>query len=124
MRRTILLLLVSGLTLAHASVASAFHLMRYNSNPILAQPAKPHWWPVHDTLGQEWHNFSHWDLREFPNCQIPWSAGRGTNDLDGEFVKVESAFDSWAQVDPSPIDFLNPPVPKYQRWSGCINSSV
>ena len=100
-------LLFLVLLLAHAPVARAFRLIRYNADSTWGQDTQPHWWPHHDTLGQQWHNFSHWDLREFPECKIPWSADVGTGDLPGdtEFDEVETAFFSWMAVFPSVIGF-------------------
>ncbi|MGB7060913.1 MAG: dockerin type I domain-containing protein [Candidatus Zixiibacteriota bacterium] len=107
MRKMIVCFLFLALLLASCPLASAFRLIRYDPNETSGFRTEPHWWPIHDTLGQEWHNFAHWDLREFPQCRIPWSAHDGTGDLPGltEFDEVNSGFNSWEAVAPAVIGF-------------------
>ncbi len=67
--------------------------------------------------------FAHWDLREFPNCRIPWALGTAAvPDLDGDGTAddaadralaqntIQSAFDAWEGVTPSLIAFRNETV--------------
>ncbi|QOJ14069.1 MAG: hypothetical protein HRU75_05225 [Planctomycetia bacterium] len=61
--------------------------------------------------------FLHWDLREFPNCAIPWSVADGVPDLDlnqnadqpadrlAARTAFGAAFAAWQAVAPSPIAF-------------------
>jgi hypothetical protein len=51
--------------------------------------------------------FQHWDLREFPQCKVPWSPHDGTADIgaDNEFLNVRNAFSEWQEVENAIIDF-------------------
>lgn len=62
----------------------------------------PHLWP-RTALGD--HLFAHWDLRELPNCTLPWSQGAGTPDIAGtaEFAPVGAAVGTWNAVGPALI---------------------
>lgn len=66
-----------------------------------------------------WPPFLHWDLREFPNCIVPWALGPGAvPDLDGvggantaadrAIARAEfaAAFGVWQGVAPSLIGFV------------------
>jgi hypothetical protein len=67
----------------------------------------------------EWAPFTHWDLREFPGCRVPWSTGSAPiPDLDGDgvanqpldravFIAVcQAAFDRWDAVSPNELGFV------------------
>lgn len=49
--------------------------------------------------------FAHWDLREFPNCVVPYSLRDDTADVVGEFAAVDAAFAAWEAVNPAIIRF-------------------
>jgi hypothetical protein len=51
--------------------------------------------------------FLHWDLREFPDCVVPYSFHDGTPDIAGlaEFDAVDAAFAEWQAVVPAVIAF-------------------
>lgn len=51
--------------------------------------------------------FTHWDLREFPDCDIPYSYHNGTPDTAGliEFDEIDAAFQLWEDVTPARISF-------------------
>jgi hypothetical protein len=66
-----------------------------------------------------WPPFVHWDLREFPNCEVPWALGPGAvPDLDGvggantaadralAAAALGAAFDAWEAVAPAEIGFF------------------
>ncbi len=57
--------------------------------------------------------FLHWDLREFPNCSVPYSYAAGTADIAGtaEFDRIDDAFGTWAAVSPAAITFNRVPAP-------------
>lgn len=62
--------------------------------------------------------FIHWDLREFPNCKVPWSVAWPVPDLDGmggantpadQLIAkntVWSAFEAWENVRPAVLGFV------------------
>ncbi len=51
--------------------------------------------------------FQHWDLREFPNCTIPWSVHDGTLDvgLGPAGDALQNAFNTWQAVTPALVRF-------------------
>jgi hypothetical protein len=52
--------------------------------------------------------FIHWDLREFPNCKIPYNLNlSGTNDIPGlgMLTAMNNGFNTWEAVDPAIIGF-------------------
>lgn len=66
--------------------------------------------------------FAHWDLREFPDCQIPWAyqtAGTPGNLTAGDQAANNAAaravfqagFNAWAAVAPAQIDFTETGAP-------------
>src|SRR5262245_23279940 len=86
----------------------AFH--PYNAAFPAQPPTNPQDW-AQDGAGVS--NFSHWDLREFRGCRIPWSAHNGTADLPGlsEFTEVANAFATWEAVTPAQIGFTQVVAP-------------
>ncbi len=61
--------------------------------------------------------FVHWDLREFPDCKVPWSISRFVSDLDEDgdidgddrqltFDAINASFHEWENVTPSAIGFV------------------
>jgi hypothetical protein len=67
----------------------------------------------------EWGPFMHWDLREMPNCTVPWTMGTNpVPSLDGDTLLNEPAdrdiaratfqasFARWDAVAPSELNFL------------------
>lgn len=57
--------------------------------------------------------FVHWDLREFPDCRVPYSFDLGTADLPGasEFVYVYDAFYEWNAVNCALVQFYEKALP-------------
>lgn len=56
--------------------------------------------------------FLHWDLREFPDCTIPFSFYDGTDDVGPllvEFDEVTAAFETWEAVTSAVIRFRRAP---------------
>jgi hypothetical protein len=56
-----------------------------------------------------WTLFWHWDLRELPQCAVPWSScGVGTADVPGtgEWDEVLGAISAWSKVQPGLLGFL------------------
>jgi hypothetical protein len=55
-----------------------------------------------------WTRFWHWDLRELPQCAVPWSScGPGTGDVvgTGEWDEVVRAISAWTAVQPGLLAF-------------------
>jgi hypothetical protein len=74
---------------------------------------------VTEALLNAWPPMLHWDLRELPNCEVPWTLrGGGIPDLNGNGVGNDiadlalasgaffAAFDTWEAVAPSEIGFF------------------
>jgi FlgD Ig-like domain len=73
-----------------------------------------------DSLDQ-YPPFTHWDLREFPGCQVPWAIGSGpVPDLNGDHVVNQAdrnvasgifaqGFAAWQAVSPALIGFVSTP---------------
>ncbi len=68
------------------------------ANPTVGPPLAPHAAPP----------FMHFDLREFPECEIPYSFHNGTAEIPGlvEFDAVDAAFVTWKAVTPAIIQFV------------------
>ncbi|MGH7726713.1 MAG: FlgD immunoglobulin-like domain containing protein [Candidatus Eiseniibacteriota bacterium] len=90
--------------------ALGFTLEAWTLNPRSLDQGPPHVW-VRDGAGA--HEFIHWDLREFANCTVPWSAHNGTGDIAGlaEFTEIGKAFDLWEAVVPARIRFTRVVAP-------------
>ncbi|MFC1572960.1 GEVED domain-containing protein [Candidatus Eisenbacteria bacterium] len=104
--------------------SNAFVLTRYEASPWLLTNTHSFDWPL-DTAGR--HNFAHWDLREMPDCEVPWSMAPlgGTDDIPGldEFDAVEDAFDTWNAVSPSAIKFKQRASPDGAMGPGNLDFS-
>jgi hypothetical protein len=62
--------------------------------------------PADDTVSPSANPaFRHWDLREFPDCVVPYSFRDGTADVGGEFAAVDASFAAWQAVSPAIIEF-------------------
>lgn len=76
--------------------------------------------------------YLHWDLREFPDCKVPWSISEFVPDInededidenDWGIVSgvIELAFQEWADVEPAVIEFRREGVTVTNRaikWDG------
>ena len=84
-------------------------------------PSQPHIWPL---VGGA-HQFYHWDLRELPSCQVPWSVGNGTADMAGatEFTAVRAAFATWNAVTPALISFNEVAAPAGALAAGNLDGN-
>jgi hypothetical protein len=82
----------------------------------------PHLWSVN---GAGNHRFSHWDLRELPNCVAPWSRGAGTADIAGagEWAPVTAAFATWNAVDCSLISWTEVAAPGGAMGAGVLDGN-
>ncbi len=112
LRSIVLILCVALLSIPGAALAQNFRLI----NPPGGTSKSP----------EEWPPFTHWDLREMPDCKVPWILGTASvPDLDGNGVgnepadrnlfefTCESAFNTWSAVSPSRLTF-------YKAASGVV----
>jgi len=99
-----LAILVAGFAVTAAPAQSPYRLMRRDDNQhFSAFPATPEEVPPATV-------FMHWDLREFPNCRVPYSInehGHDDSDPGNEYIAVNTAAASWTAVSPA-IIILNP----------------
>jgi len=109
MRRTLRLLLVPALVAAFASPSAAQNFRIFPTG-VGGSTKAPHEIPP----------FTHWDLREFPDCQVPWVMGTApVIDLNNNVIADEpadralaqgvfaTAFSRWDLVLPSDLGFIN-----------------
>lgn len=87
-----------------AAPAAAFRLLGNTQTQSILYP-RP--------LPSEQPPFLHWDLREFANAQVPYSFRDGTADIAGlaEFTAIDNAFQTWENVTPAAIRFVNVVAP-------------
>lgn len=69
--------------------------------------------------------FAHWDLREFPNCRVPYSLGTPTVDLpaDTAFREIDEAALSWNATSPSSLWLVRVPLPPGAGCPGVLDGS-
>ena len=98
--RAVLATALTGLLLSTGGTLESAYAFRLTGGAAAGAP--PHVWP-----GMAVHLFAHWDLRELPGCEVPWSRGAGTTDIGGagEFVEIKQAFSTWGAVAPSHLGF-------------------
>lgn len=70
--------------------------------------------------------FVHWDLREFPDCEVPWSISnnvpdlnengiRDVEDLNAAFGAISDSFKTWEAVEPAALGFVETPKGVVER---------
>ncbi len=105
MRRLAIALFTLTILTATTAVAQNFRIL----DPVFASKAP-----------QDWPPFLHWDLREFPNCRVPFVLGSApVPDLNNNGIPNEGAdrgilsgtmsgaFGRWDAVTPSDLGFLS-----------------
>lgn len=98
---------ITSLALAAAAAclltpgASAQSTSRYR---MIAGPTSNHGGPAVSASSPR--RIVHWDLREFPDCKVPYSFATGQSDSpDNEFIAWNAAIDTWRNVTPAVVDF-------------------
>lgn len=109
MRTSISHRMALGLTIG-AAIAAPTLGQSTSGYRMISQPPNNHaGFPVPATTKT---SVLHWDLREFPNCQVPYSFeqnGHG-DDPTNEFIAMNAAISTWRNVTPAVLDFTWTPL--------------
>jgi hypothetical protein len=93
-------LIAAAITFLCVPSARAFRVESETVSPTGTAPVDPHALPP--------IRFVHWDLREFPNCKVPYAINQnGTPDIAtvGDRIAINNAFNTWENVVPAIIGF-------------------